>query len=478
MQLKWPFLGSRAAWWKFGALSQFFAAAAVTIAISMIALGLVISESMKKSILQSVGEESAATIASVLGPSVQELSNSPTLSQQTISKLDSILNEQLSDRLTAIKIWLRDGTLVYATDKKLIGGKFPSHDLDEAFQGKVSASFDDMDHPENQYDRLLDRPLIEIYAPLYGVGTGKVIAVGEFYSDGAKLASRLRTLQVASAGLFGAILAPMMFLLFLIVRRANATIALHQAALSQKIVEAEKLAATNGRLRQIAEEARLDAGRSGERLLNQIGQDLHDGPIQLLSTLMLRLTQPDAAGSAKPADDRWPSRPADPRSLTARILKEIRDISTGLVLPQLGSLTTAEALNLAVREHEYRTGSVVTCEFGPLPKELPQVVKICLFRAVQETLSNAFQHAGGKDQRVECHSDHQVIRLVVSDRGRDGRRVEPEMRGPRGGLGLTGIERRVEALGGSFEISRDAETGTVARVILPMPSLRIPDSDS
>ena len=453
--------------WKLGVLGQFLAAAGATIAISMLALALVISESTKETILQSVGEESAEMIAIVLGPSVQELSSSPTLTPQTVARLDDILKEQLSNRLTAIKIWLRDGTLVYASDKMLIGQKFPSDDLDEAFEGHVSASFDDMDHPENQFDRLLNRHLIEIYAPLYRTGTREVIAVGEFYRDGDQLASRLRALQLSSAGIFGAVLTPMMLLLFVFVRRARSTVVQHQAALSQKIVEAERLASTNDRLRQVAEEARLEAERSNERLLNQIGQDLHDGPIQLLSTLMLKLTQPEVAGETTGLAGEKSGR-ADARSLTVRILKDVRDISTGLVLPQLGRLTATEVLNLAVREHEYTTGTVVAREFGSLPDELPESVKICLFRAVQEALNNAFQHAGGIDQRVECHADNQFIRLVVSDRGRAGVLVEQEGRGPRSGLGLTGIQRRVEALGGSFQIAQHGATGTLASVILPL----------
>jgi signal transduction histidine kinase len=435
----------------------------------MIALALAISATMKESTLQSVGEERAATIAAVLGPSVQELENSARLSPETMARLDDILERQLSGRVMVAKIWLRDGTLTYATDKKLVGQKFPSHDLDSAFNGRVSASFDDMDHPENQFDRLLNLPLIEIYAPLYRTGSDKVIAVGEFYSSGARLSSELRTLQFASAGIVGAVTTPMLLVLYLIVHRANSAIGRHQTALNEKIIEAERLASLNEQLRANAEQARLEAGRSNERLLNQIGQDLHDGPIQLLGMLMLKLTEADVGSnsSARTADRPDICVPIDPRSLTARILKDIRDISTGLVLPQLEGLAVAEVVILAVRQHEYVTGTMVTLEIGQLPPEAPQVIKACLFRVVQEGLNNAFRHARGKDQRVECRSDEYSIQLIVSDGGIATARLEQDSRQRRAGLGLTGIQRRVEALGGSFAVSVGEGKGMVVRVTLP-----------
>ena len=44
----------------------------------------------------------------------------------------------------------------------------------------------------------------------------------------------------------------------------------------------------------MADDARLEAAGSNENLLARIGQDLHDGPIQLVSLLMLKVTTPAA----------------------------------------------------------------------------------------------------------------------------------------------------------------------------------------
>ena len=60
------------------------------------------------------------------------------------------------------------------------------------------------------------------------------------------------------------------------------------------MIEAKRLAVQNDRLRRVANDARLQAADSNEELLARIGQDLHDGPIQLVSLLMLKVTDPTA----------------------------------------------------------------------------------------------------------------------------------------------------------------------------------------
>ena len=53
----------------------------------------------------------------------------------------------------------------------------------------------------------------------------------------------------------------------------------------------QRMAIQNDELRAFADATRLDANEANEVLIGRIGQDLHDGPIQLVSLLMLRLTE-------------------------------------------------------------------------------------------------------------------------------------------------------------------------------------------
>ena len=82
-------------------------------------------------------------------------------------------------------------------------------------------------------------------------------------------------------------------------------------------------------------------------------------------------------------------------------LQEIRNLSAGLALPELGELSLDQSLQRLVRTHERRTGTSVKMQIEELPAELTLPVKIAIYRFVQEALHNAYHHGGGKDEQVE-----------------------------------------------------------------------------
>jgi signal transduction histidine kinase len=457
-------IGSKA--FRFGLVQQFVVAAGITIAASMALLSLAISQRTETSMMQTAADEDALFTAVLLGPLAQELATSRSLSPENVRKLDDLLAGRLGQRMKLVKIWLPDATLVYSTNKESIGGQFPSPHITAALEGKVTGEFDYLDAVENVTESRSHAPLVEIYAPLFRTGTQEVIAVGEVYTDGRRLAADLASMRLTSMGIVGAITAAMMLILFLIVRRASNLVTSHQTSLIQKMTEAKNLATQNERLRRLADDARLEAANSNENLLARIGQDLHDGPIQLVSLLMLKLTEPDGK---KPAGARCGGRHSPSvQVLTTRILTELRDISTGLVLPQLEQLTASEILQLAVRNHEDMTATKVDCKIADLPHDMALPLAVCLYRIVQEGLNNAFHHAKAAGQRVEVWADTQSIGIAVSDSGPGFAIRDPENVRSRTGLGIAGLRNRVEALHGTFELISQPGVGTQIRAKLPI----------
>ncbi len=464
--MSWPSIKIGSKIFRFGLVQHFFVAAGITIAASMALLSLAISQRTETSMIQTAADEGALFMEVFLGPLAQELVTSRSLSPESVKKLDDLLAGRLGQRMRLIKIWLPDATLVYSTNKETIGGQFPSPHVTAALKGKVTSELDDLVAVENATERPLHVPLVEIYAPLFQTGTQDVIAVGEVYNDGRRLAADLASIRLASIGIVGAVTAPMMLILFLIVRRASNLVTSHQASLIQKMTEAENLATQNERLRRLADDARLEAANSNENLLARIGQDLHDGPIQLVSLLMLKLTEP--IRNKPSATGRHGSYDPGAEALTSRILTELRGISTGLVLPQLEGLTANEILQFAVRQHEDATGTKVSCQFDDLPGDLALPVSICLYRMVQEGLNNAFHHGKAAGQRVEVWADTQSIAIAISDSGpgfaiRDAGNVRS-----RTGLGIAGLRNRVEALHGTFELISQRGIGAQIRAKLPI----------
>ncbi|KRR18484.1 hypothetical protein CQ13_34955 [Bradyrhizobium retamae] len=443
-----------------GLARRFLLAAATTIAVSMGLLAMAISQRIEASMMRTATEEGARFTEVFLGPLAQDLAISRSLSPESMKKLDDLLAGKSGERMILVKIWLPDATLVYSTNKETIGGRFPSHHIAAAVEGKATGEFDYLQDVENAAEKLLHTPLVEIYAPLFRTGTQEVIAVGEVYTDGRTLAADLASIRFTSAGIVGAVTAPMMLILFLMVRGASNLVNGYQSTLIQNVVEAKYLAAQNDRLRRLADDARLEAADSNENLLARIGQDLHDGPIQLVSLLMLKVTDPTATRGGSAHD------PAI-EPLTRRILTELRNISTGLVLPELEGLTPNETIRLAVQNHEEATGTTVSSQIGDLPADLARPVTICLYRIVQEGLNNAFHHGKAIGQRVEVWAEAQSIAIVVSDSGPgvvDSRR---ESSRSRTGLGIAGLRNRVEALKGTFELISQRGIGTQIRAKLP-----------
>jgi signal transduction histidine kinase len=169
--------------------------------------------------------------------------------------------------------------------------------------------------------------------------------------------------------------------------------------------------------------------------------------------------RPELSGNCVSADDI-----ETVRDTLVDALNEIRQLSAGLVLPELEGLPLAGALQLAANAHVRRRQLPVKIEIGDLPVVVPSLMKTTLYRVVQEGLNNAYNHAGGKDQilRARCYDD--VIEVEVVDGGEGG--AARKMHGGLCGLGLMGLRDRLSSLGGTIEFESQAGIGSrlMARV--------------
>jgi signal transduction histidine kinase len=430
---------------------------------------LILSHYLNAAIIAGRMSERAASAALYMqgffGPHIDVVNGVPTVSQQRHDQLDDLLvKTELSVTLEQVRVYARDGTVIYSSDHKLIGRKMPSKDLDRAFAEEIVSQLEESTD-EADPDELVEYPLLEIYAPIYVTGNPEPIAVAEFYEGAAEFESRLAEAQRQTMSIVGLTGMAIMALLYLIVRGANATIQDQQQSLSRELENAKALADQNKRLRRSADKARRNASRSNEDLLNRIGADIHDGPLQMLTLLVLRLGMGRRANPGSPGQPPVEETPEE--NIAKQVLGELRGISTGLVLPEIEKLPLEAALRLAVDRHEKLTGKTVATSFSALPENIEQSLKICLYRIVQEGLTNAYRHAGGIDQEVTVSRNAGVIEVIVSDGG-PGLSPQSGKAGRHDPLGLAGIRHRVEAFGGTIETRLHKPTGVelVARVPL------------
>jgi signal transduction histidine kinase len=96
---------------------------------------------------------------------------------------------------------------------------------------------------------------------------------------------------------------------------------------------------------------------------------------------------------------------------------------------------------------------------------LPEAHRTCVYRVVQEALTNCARHADAQAISVDLSINDDALQLAVQD---DGIGLKPSHRGR--GLGLIGIDERVKELHGTVTISRTGVRGTTIAVRLPLPA--------
>jgi two-component system CheB/CheR fusion protein len=95
-----------------------------------------------------------------------------------------------------------------------------------------------------------------------------------------------------------------------------------------------------------------------------------------------------------------------------------------------------------------------------------ETCKTLLYRVVRELLFNVVKHAEVDQARLSLANERDRLRVVVEDTGK-GFVPEQQMEA---GLGLARVRERIQALGGSVEITSQPSEGT--RVVLDLPSSR------
>ncbi len=204
--------------------------------------------------------------------------------------------------------------------------------------------------------------------------------------------------------------------------------------------------------------ARLVAAQEDER--RAISRELHDEVGQTLGAVLV-----DAANLANriPADDTVSHRYLDNiRALADTSVNSIRNIALLLRPSMLDDLGLIPALEWQAREVSRRSGIKVKVVAENVSDSLPDAVRTCIYRVVQEALNNVARHSGAKSALVTVQQTEGSIVLTVKD---DGSGFEPDKAR---GLGLLGMEERVKQLGGRLEIESQPGHGTLLRATLPM----------
>lgn len=206
----------------------------------------------------------------------------------------------------------------------------------------------------------------------------------------------------------------------------------------------------------------LQMSKALEDERRSISRELHDQIGQLLTAIQMKFNKID---NSKDSSER--SRYVqDGKALVYRTVTAVRDMAMGLRPSILDDLGLIAALEWQAREFERRSGIFVSLNLGGNLGEFPEGHSTCLYRIVQEALTNCGRHAEAKHVELTLHGGKGHIFLTVSD---DGKGFDAKQ-STRRGLGLVGIEERVRELGGSARILSRLGRGTLLEIEIPSGS--------
>lgn len=439
-------------------LSQRFAATGgVVMLLTMVTIGLWVTHTIRDNVIANSAQATALYMDSFIAPLAQELAQSDTLSIGPSQAIEEMLaGSEMGKRIAAIKIWKVGGLVAYSDEAGIVGKRFePSGSLGSAFAGQVAAELDDLSSDENSLERGKG-PLLEIYSPLRQAYSGEILGAMEIYETATDLEAALNRTLLQTWAVVAAVTLAVFAALFGIVHAASGLIDRQAAALRARIADTERISEQNRSLRHRVERASRRVAEVNEHTLRRISAELHDGPKQLLGLAGLRLGAV-AARSAK-ADDHDLRIVSD---ALGEAMRAIGTLSSNLATPQVEGLSVSDIICQAAKTHTFRTETQVALDLDETPAEVPEAIRICVHRFLQETLNNAFWHAGGAGQRITCrHHGGELIVTVANGPGEPAKTADAAP----GGLGLSGLRDRVESLGGKFSFRRTGDGGAEARM--------------
>lgn len=189
-----------------------------------------------------------------------------------------------------------------------------------------------------------------------------------------------------------------------------------------------------------------------------LARELHDEVGQSLSAILMETSGAESTVDPRRIQEHLVSI----RILAEKTISEVRDIALLLRPSMLDDFGLVPALNWHAREMAKRSGMRIRLSAEDAVNVLPDEHKTCIYRLVQEALNNAVRHSGASAVEVAVRREGGQVECEISDDG-----VGFDARHTRG-MGLLGMEERVNRLGGEFEIVSQPGHGATIRARLPL----------
>jgi signal transduction histidine kinase len=252
-------------------------------------------------------------------------------------------------------------------------------------------------------------------------------------------------------------------LLLLLLELAIALFSTAYMARLDRISEAE---------RQRAEKAESELRRLSNQLVRvqeeerkTISRELHDEVGQILTGLRMEL----GTLSTNEAEEGFRQRLDSIKRLAEEALRAVRNLALLVRPSMLDDLGLEPALRWQTKEFSRRCGIPVALAIEGRLDSLPEALRLCLYRAIQEALTNCGKHADASRVTVTVRHQDDRVSASVQDNGRGFDKLRLQTHG----LGLVGMSERVRALQGVITVSSEPGRGTLISLEVPLIANRL-----
>lgn len=207
------------------------------------------------------------------------------------------------------------------------------------------------------------------------------------------------------------------------------------------------------------QQVKLEEEKTKER--NRISEELHDGVLGKLFGIRIDLGFLDIKGS----DETLKKHELFLEELQ-NIEKEIREVSHKLSLSFNHSEINFNVLinELIKKKSEFGhfTYNIEVNE-GVLWENIHEVIKVNIYRIIQETLQNVVKYAKAKHVDLSFSKEQNNLVVAIKDNG-----VGFKVKRTKSGIGIKNIESRIEKLKGDFSIDSELNKGTTIYLRIPI----------
>ena len=218
-------------------------------------------------------------------------------------------------------------------------------------------------------------------------------------------------------------------------------------------------------IRDITERKRLEERARQSTILEERGrmaQDVHDTIAQGFTGIVLNLEAAEQASVDLPKEVR--NRITRARDVARQNLEEMRRSVLTLSSSSIVRGDLPRAIQESVETIRSNTGAHVGFALRGTPQRLNARFEEHLLRIAQQALDNALQHAQARAIRVDLVFGVKDLQLRIGDDGRGFITSKPFRRG----MGINGMRKRTNEIGGKFQLKSQPGQGTRVTVKVPL----------